>query len=279
MEKSDKIKKIPTIEIENVLQKNSPRYYKFIPHFFVRWLKQKVHQDVINEIIANNYQKNPYEFASSSLDYFQVNRFTKGTENLPLNNKRMVFVANHPLGGLDGMAFIEAVHAIYGDLRFPVNSLLLHVPGLNQIFLPINKLGKQSREALIAIDKVFEGDLPILYFPAGLCSRKMKNKIRDLEWKKTFLTQAIKHKRDVVPVYINGKNSNFFYNLSNFRKNIGVKFNIEMIYLVDEMVKQKNKKLILHFGKPISYKTFDKSKKIQQWLDFVREKTYEMEAI
>lgn len=278
MEKSDKITKIPSIEIEEILQKNSPRYYKFIPHFFVRWLKRTIHQDLMNEIITNNYQKSPYEFASASLDYFQVNRFSKGTENLPPNNKRMVFVANHPLGGLDGMAFIEAVHNVYGNLRFPVNSLLLQVPALNQVFLPINKLGKQSREALIAIDKAFEGDLPILYFPAGLCSRKKKRKIRDLEWKKTFLTQAIKHKRDVVPVFINGKNSNFFYNLSNFRKKIGLKFNIEMLYLVDEMVKQKHKDLIINFGKPISYKTFDKSKNIQEWLDMVRKKTYEMEV-
>lgn len=277
MEKPDEIKKIPIIEIEEILKKNSPRYYKFIPRFFIRWLKRITHLNIINDLIINNYQKTSYEFASASLDSFQVNRLVKGTENLPANNKRMVFVANHPLGGLDGMAFIEAVHNVYGDLRFPVNSLLLNIPGLKQVFLPINKLGKQSREALIAIDKAFEGDLPILYFPAGLCSRKTKRKIRDLEWKKTFLTQAIKHKRDIVPVYISGKNSNFFYNLSNFRKKIGLKFNIEMLYLVDEMVKQKHKDLIINFGKPISYKTFDKSKNIQYWLNFVREKTYEME--
>lgn len=278
MEKANH-EKAPIIEIEKVLKKNSPKYYKFIPRFVVKWLKKTIHQDIVNEVIIKHHKKNPYEFATATLNHFGVNRITKGAENLPPNNKRMVFVANHPLGGLDGMAFIEAVHKIYGDLRFPVNSLLLNVPALNQVFLPINKLGKQSRESLIAIDKAFEGDLPILYFPAGLCSRKTKRKISDLEWKKTFITQAIKHKRKVVPVFINGKNSNFFYNLSNFRKNIGLKFNIEMLYLVDEMVKQNNKNLIVNFGKPIDYKIFIKDKPITHWVDFVRQKTYEMENI
>ncbi len=268
---------IPKIELEKVIRDKSPKFYRLIPGFIIKWLKRTIHQDVLNKIIADNFDKSAYEFAKNSLIHFGVKLSVKGIENLPPDNKRMVFAANHPLGGLDGMAFIQAVYEIYGDLRFPVNDLLLNVPALNDVFIPINKHGTQSRDGIRAIEEAYESDLPVLYFPAGLCSRKIDNKIVDLDWKKSFLTQSIKHQRDVVPVYINGRNSEFFYNLSNRRKKLGLKVNVEMLYLVDEMVKQNNKDLIITFGKPIPWQTFDKSKPIQYWVEYIRTKTYELE--
>ena len=268
---------IPKIDLEKVIKEKNPKLLKLLPGFVLRWLTRTIHQDTLNEIISQNHDKTAYEFAKNSLIYFGLKLTVKGIENLPTHNKRMVFVANHPLGGLDGMAFIQAVSEIYGDVKFPVNDLLLNVPALNQAFIPVNKHGKQSRESIQSIDEAFQSELPVLYFPAGLCSRKIKGKVCDLEWKKAFLTQSIKHKRDVVPVFIKGENSKFFYKLSNFRKAIGLKVNIEMLYLVDEMVKQNNKELIITFGKPIAWQTFDKSKTIVEWVEYLRQKTYEME--
>ena len=269
-------KNIPLINLDKIIKDKSPRAYKAIPKFVLKWLKRTIHQDVLNEIITANYNGSAYDFAKNSLLHFGVKLSYRGAESLPKDNKRMVFVSNHPLGGLDGMAFVQAIHEVYGEMRFPVNDLLLNVPALSNLFLPINKHGKQSRDAIRSIDEAFKSELPILYFPAGLCSRKINKEIVDLEWKKTFLTQAIKYKRDVVPVHINGKNSNFFYNLSNFRKRIGLKANIEMLFLVDEMVKQKNKELIISYGKPISWESFDKQKSIKEWVNFIRNKTYEL---
>ncbi|MDA3890555.1 MAG: 1-acyl-sn-glycerol-3-phosphate acyltransferase [Salinivirgaceae bacterium] len=265
---------ISLIDIDRIIKDKSPRLYKSLPGFIINWLKRTIHQDTLNDIISANYNGTPLSFSKNSLLYFGLKLIVKGTENLPKDNKRMVFVANHPLGGLDGMAFIQAVSEIYDDVKFPVNDLLLNVPALNKGFIPINKHGKQSREAIKAIDDAFLSELPVLYFPAGLCSRKVRGEIVDLGWKKAFLSQAIKHKRDVVPVYINGKNSKFFYNLSNFRKYIGLKANIEMLYLADEMVKQNNKEIVITYGKPIPYQTFDKSKTIWEWVEYVRQKTY-----
>ncbi len=276
MQNSENIS-IQKIDLEKVLKERNPRLLKIIPAFIINWLKRIIHEDKLNYIIEKNYNKEPHEFAGSSVKYLNVNVIVKGKENLPPNNKRMVFVANHPLGGLDGLALVEVVYNIYGEVRFPVNDLLLNVTALKKSLIPINKHGKQSREAIRAIDDAFKSDFPILYFPAGLCSRKVKGKITDLDWKKGFLTQSIRNKRDIVPVHINGENSNFFYNLSNFRKAVGIKANIEMLFLVNEMTKQKNKDLIITFGEPIPWQTFDKSKTIVEWTNFIRNKTYELE--
>ena len=174
------------------------------------------------------------------------------------------------------MALIQVVGRIRQDLVFPVNDILMNVPGLQPLFIPINKHGKNTENVRI-IDETFASDKVILYFPAGLVSRKQKGGvIRDLEWKKTFITKAKRYHRDVIPVYISGRNSNFFYNLANWRKRLGIKANLEMLYLVDEMVKQKDKPIRITFGEPIPYINFDKSRSDSQWAEWVKERVYEL---
>ncbi len=267
---------IPKIDVENVIAAKNPRLLKIIPKFLINKVKRIIHQDKINDFIARNHRETPYQFVKNGLTMFGANITIKGLENLP-QNKRVILVSNHPLGGLDGLVFINTVYDVYGELRFPVNDLLLNLPALRDIFLPINKHGAHSRDALLAIEDAYKSEMPVLYFPAGLCSRKIKGKITDLEWKKHFVTQAIKHQRNVVPVHINGANSNFFYNLSNWRKRLGIKANIEMLYLVDEMYSQYHKSITISFGKPINWQMFDKSRPISHWVEFVRQKCYEME--
>jgi len=110
-----------------------------------------------------------------------------------------------------------------------------------------------------------------------MCSRKVNGRIMDLEWKKNFISKAVQYERDVIPIYFEGRNSNFFYNLAQLRKFFGIKFNIEMMYLADEMFKQKGNKFTIRIGKPIPWQTFDKSKSQSEWAEWVKALVYEME--
>jgi len=177
------------------------------------------------------------------------------------------------------MALIDVAGKVRPDIVFPVNDILMNVPGLQPLFIPINKHGRNTENVRI-IDETFASDKMILYFPAGLVSRKQRGGvIRDLPWKKTFVSKAKKYQRDVIPVHISGRNSNFFYNLANWRKKLGIKANIEMLYLVDEMVKQKGKPIRITFGEPIPWTTFDKSKTDRQWAEEVKKRVYALNAV
>jgi putative hemolysin len=190
---------------------------------------------------------------------------------------RYIVASNHPLGGLDGMALMQELGKFRRDIVFPVNDLLMNVPGLRPLFIPINKHGRNTENARL-IDETFASGKMILYFPAGLVSRKQRihgaTVIRDLEWKNTFIKKAKKYQRDILPVYIEGRNSEWFYNLSFWRKRLGIKANIEMLYLVDEMVKQFNKTITLNVGDVIPCSSFDKSRTDQQWAAWVQEQVY-----
>ena len=154
-----------------------------------------------------------------------------------------------PLGGLDGLVFIYELSKHFREIKFPVNDILTNIKNLSGIFLPVNKHGAQARDVALKIEEAYASDCQILYFPAGLCSRKKRGVIKDLQWQKSFITKSIQHKRDIVPAFFSGRNSDFFYNLANFRKMTGLKANIEMLYLADEMFRQKGKEIDLVFGK------------------------------
>ena len=107
--------------------------------------------------------------------------------------------------------------------------------------------------------------------------QKQGGEIKDLEWKKNFLVKAIKHKRDIIHVHFSGRNSNFFYRLANFRKFTGIKANFEMLYLPNEMFKQKGKDLEISFGPPILHNTILESDLTpQEWSDKLRDLVHDM---
>jgi len=265
------------IEVEKVIGNKNPGLLKVLPGFIINYLKRILHEDEINDFIDRNNSVYGLEFVERIVNEFIKELNTIGIENIP-TDKRILIASNHPLGGMDGVALMHVAGEIRPDILFPVNDLLMNLENIKNLFIPINKHGSNSQNLKI-INDTFASDVSVLYFPAGLCSRKQKHGIiEDLEWKKTFITYARKYQRDVVPTFIDGRNSNFFYNLARFRKKIGIKQNIEMLYLVDETYKQKNKTINIILGKPIPFETFDKRFSDQQWAQKVKEHVYRLRS-
>lgn len=265
------------IVIRDVIARKNPKLLKWMPGFLLRYIERIVHEDDINAVMHNIGHLQGLEFVDALINQeLKINVELKGAENIPLSGGA-IFASNHPLGGLDGIAFMHALGKYRSDIRFLVNDILMNIKNLGSLFIPINKHGSQARDAMKAIDETYASDQAMLVFPAGLVSRKRKNGIiKDLEWKKSFISKAKKYKKDIIPVYIEGRNSDFFYNLARFRKNIGIGANIEMFYLADEMFAQKGKKVTIVIGKPIPYTYFDKTKTEQEWAEKVKEIVYAM---
>ena len=235
------------LNIRKVFKEKSPKIAGILPGFIYRYIERIVHQDGLNDIIRRHGDKYGADFAKACMGDFNVTIEVTGLDTLPVN-KRYLFSSNHPLGGFDGIILMALIGEKFGTVRAMVNDILMNIENLRPIFLPINKHGAHAKENVKIIDKVFMSDLQILTFPAGLCSRKINGEIVDLEWKKNFIAKAISSKRDIVPVHFTGRNSDFFYNLSNFRKKLGIKVNIEMFYLVNELYKHTNGKFKIVFG-------------------------------
>lgn len=270
-----KAPKLKPINLRALFKEKNPKVASLLPGFVFRYINRIAHIDECNEIIKNYGDQEGVEFADSVVRHFNVDEQVVNIENVPTSG-RYIFVANHPLGGFDALLLVRNVSKRIGDLRFLVNDLLMKITPLAPIFIPINKHGGHSRRAAQLIEETYESDKQILIFPAGLASRRIKGRIIDTEWKKHFVQKAVQHKRDVIPVHISGRNSKFFYNLSNTRKFLGIPWNLEMFYLSDETFKHKGDQLTLTFGKPIPYQTFDRSKNAADWAQYVKDILYEL---
>ncbi len=259
------------LDLDKIVKSKNKR----LPRFVMNYLKRIVHQDELNYIMGTYKNLEGLEFVEAVLKYFEIKTRCVGTENVPAEG-RFIFASNHPIGGVDGMVFMQEVGKFFGTTKSMINDLLMNITNMQSLFVGVNKHGATSRESLEEINRVFDSDEQILIFPAGLASRRKKGVIKDTDWKKTVVTRAVKHKRDIIPVHISGRLSNFFYNFANLRKFLRIKANIEMLYLSDETFKQKKKSYVITYGKPISYKTFNKHHSHYEWAQLLKEHVYKL---
>lgn len=263
------------IDIEKVIDSKNPALLKLMPGFLLKYIKRVTHEAWMNEVLDKVDHLHGIDFAKGIISELNIDVELVGAENIPKTGG-IIIAANHPLGGIDGIALIKAISEVRTDMRFLVNDLLMALKNFHPLFIPINKHGKNSADTLAAIEAAYSESYVVLIFPAGLVSRKDESGIRDLQWKKSFISKAKKYKKDILPCLIGGKNSKFFYNLAYWRKKIGIKANIEMFYLADELYKQQGKKVVITVGEQISYKSLDSSKTDAQWADHVKDVVYEL---
>lgn len=267
-----------TIDIEKVLRSKMGSKVKYVPRFVISWLKRLAHEDEVNAFLWENRDKEGTPWLEACVKYLDMDVSIEGEENLPdkHDGKLYTFVSNHPLGGQDGVCLGAIVGRRYdGKFRYLVNDLLMFLPGLRPVCIGINKTGRQARDFPRIVETGFRSDNHILMFPAGLNSRLVGGRIHDLPWKKTFVTKSVQYQRDVVPIYFSGHNSKRFYRIAKWQKMIGLKVNIAMLFLVDEMYKNRHKHFRVVVGKPIPWQTFDSGKKAVEWAKYVEDRVYE----
>lgn len=267
------LKPYAPIVLEEVIANKSQKLARRMPKLLLRYLKRITKIDEINKFMKQQHGKLGFDFVAAGVDYFKLNVTYEGLDNIPKTGKQFV-AANHPLGGLDGMAMTDLVGKVRRDIKFPVNDILMSVSNMSPIFIPINKHGSNTDNIEVLEDN-FKKEQLLLFFPAGLVSRRQKGgEIKDLEWKHTIINKAIKYQRDIIPTYIHASNTRFFYNLAHLRKILGIKANLEMLYLVDEVYKQIGGTIHYRFGKPIPYTHFDKSKSPREWAKWLQDHVY-----
>jgi len=270
-----KDQEIEKFDIKKVFYEKSPRIARLMPGFIYAYLKRILHQDFINDYLGRHGDKMGLDFMEAAYQEFNVDMKILGEKNLP-ESGRFLFVANHPLGGFDGNMLIYIIRKHYPRVVFLVNDILMNLKNMDEFFIPINKHGGQSRESVKQLDEAYRSGIQIISFPSGMVSRKLKGKIQDLVWQKNFIIKAKQYQRDVIPVHISGRNSNFFYRLANVRKFLGIKWNLEMLYLIDETYKHQNKTFSFTIGKPIPYTDFDHRYTPIEWAARVRDVVYRL---
>ena len=265
-------------DIPAILRQKAPNTH--VPAFLVRYLERITHVKQMNAFLRKYPDLRRYEFIERVIsEELGCSASIDGTEHIPTDGKPVIFVSNHPLGGLDGMIIAQLIHQTRKrPLKVIVNELLMFMEPIADLWAPVNKVGKLSKEQAAEMQRMWESETDVMTFPAGACSRLQRIdghwQIRDLEWQKNFIQRAREYQRDIVPIYFEGRNSRFFYALALIRKILHIKLNIEMLYLVDEMYGAHGKHFKVHVLPPIPYSTFDNSRSPKEWAKYVKSIVY-----
>lgn len=236
------------IDVKAIVTQRAP----WVPGWVVRWLRRILHEAELNRYLADYGALPPVSFIHACLRDMGVGYHSEGLEELDPAG-RYIFASNHPFGGMDGLMLADEISSKFGDVRVVVNDLLMNLAPLAPIFVPVNKHGRQNPRYAQRYNDAFASAMPIVTFPAGLCSRRTRGRVADLPWKPNFIRKAIAERRDVVPVFCEGELSRRFYRLANIRKWLGIKANIEMLFLPDEMFRQRGRTLRMVVGEPIGW--------------------------
>lgn len=265
------------VEVEKIIETKNPELARKVPRFVYRWLKKTIHQQELNDGLAKLSHLEGIDFADGVIDLFDMNLIIHGEDNLGAID-RPILVANHPLGGFDGVVLMSVVGRHFPELAVPANDILMHLKNLQSIFIPVNKTTRSGNSASL-FQEALASQKAVIQFPAGMCSRKKGSVIRDLTWRRSFVVEGRKTSRPIVPVYISGENSWFFYTLAKVRKIFRISFNLEMLFLADEMFKQRGKTIHIVFGTPILPHEYSDGSTAGSWARAIKHRVYQLSQI
>lgn len=217
----------------------------------IKLIQSLTHEKDINDFIENNQHLKGFAFLDAVLHYFnfsyRVN--SQSLERIP-SQGRVIMVANHPIGSLDGLALLKMVRTVRPDVRIVASDLLNNIDPLKALFLGVeNTTGKSTHKTQFKnILAALENEEAVIIFPAGEVSRIRPNGVRDGKWKPGFLKLAKKSKAPIQPIYIDARNSSLFYALSTLYKPLGT------MILVKEMFNKKHQEIQFFVGKQIPWK-------------------------
>ena len=263
------------IDVAKSIKESDSKLLAKLPSFVVRLISKIVKEKQINELLNKYSDDIGGDFLENILKELNITLKIEGLENLPINEK-CFFVSNHPFGIIDGLTLTSIVNHKYGHLKAIANDAFDYIPHLKPFIISVNVYGKSSKEHITALEKTYQSNIPITHFPAGAVSRITAGKIQDDVWKKSFVKKAKQHKRDIVPFYIHGKNSNLFYSVYRIRKWFGISQNIELVLLPGEMFKKRNKIIKINIGKPIPHNSLDKTASDSEWAQKIRNQVYQL---
>ncbi len=236
------------IDVSKLLAAKNPVAARRLPRSVHRLLQLIAHQRELNRFFSETGECSGCGLVETALRRLDVRVAVRGVENLP-GTGHFVLCANHPTGGIDGLVLMNLLCRRYGGLKVPANDLLSTLPGFHDLVVPVDKHGSNVRRFKLYED-AYRSSLPVLVFPAGRTARFRGGRLVDFPWNKAFIRQARKSKRVLIPVHLSGRNSRRFYLIWNLRRIFRVATNLEMLFLVDELLRLRGTEVSVVIGRP-----------------------------
>ena len=228
-------------------------------------------------VLAKCYESAPkklgtQQFLSGVLDYLGVRvkaiDSQKVLPNLPKEGPLLI-VANHPLGGLEGVAITQLLLELRADTKVLTNNLLTRIPELQSTFIGVDVLSKNAArenvKGIRAASQHLKAGGALLIFPAGkVASVNVRSgKVEDHPWNRFAGNLLRRTGAACLPIYVDGYNSRFFYAMALIHSKL------RTLLLPRELANKTGSELKLIIGeviKPQEVKRFNDDRAVTDYL-------------
>lgn len=244
------------LNIEQAIQEKFPSFEQRSPWVkkpTIHLLRKLTHEQEVNRFLDTHQDLKGFDFIDQVLDYFNFSYSTSHRDraNIPATG-RVVIVANHPLGALDGLSLLKLVDEVRRDVKIVANDMLMKFDALSSLFHPVDNLSKSTHKSHVsAIIDSLKNEEAIIVFPAGEVSRIRPNGVRDGKWNKGFLNFAQKTQSPILPIHIAARNSSLFYGCSMVYKPLAG------MMLAHEIFNKNEQTIAMRVGKMIPYQQIE----------------------
>ncbi|MDT8372200.1 MAG: GNAT family N-acyltransferase [Gammaproteobacteria bacterium] len=240
------------LNIEDAIHQKFPSFESKSPWIkkpTISLLRKLSHEREVNHFLDTHQDLKGFDFVEQVLEHFDFSYAIadRDRKNIPATG-RVVIVANHPLGALDGLALLKLVGEIRRDVRIVVNDMLMNFKAVEELLLPVDNLNKITQKSSVArIIDCLNNDEAVIVFPAGEVSRIRPNGVRDGRWTNGFLSFAKRTRSPILPIYVNARNSPLFYSSSMVYKPLAG------MLLAHEIFNKNSKTIKIRVGEAIPY--------------------------
>ena len=216
-------------------------------------LRKLTREQEINAFLHENQGITGIDFIDKIFEYFNFSYSVSQRErtNIPAQG-RLIIIANHPIGSLDGLALLHLVSSVRRDVKIIANDLLTAFEPLHELLLPLDNMTRGAyKQSYKNILMALEDEQAVIIFPAGEVSRASPQGIRDGKWQAGFLHFARKAKAPLLPIFVSAKNSLLFYSASMIFKPLATAL------LAHEMFNKHSSEIKFRVGEVIPQQTLE----------------------
>lgn len=183
----------------------------------------------------------------------------------------LIVVANHPFGGLDGLAALALIKRRRPDVKILANHLLNRIPETHEDCFFVDPFGRTRSVAVVraAIKHVKSGGA-LAIFPAGeVSSLKLRDReVADIAWNASIGSIVRSTGASVLPMFFGGRNSDAFQ-LAGL-----ISPRLRTLMLPRELLKKRGTTIDVEIGNAIPQAKLRKFPTDEELAAYLRVRTY-----
>ena len=265
------------IEIRSLIETKSPQFFRKIPgfagHAIVYALERLIHVRELNEFLAQHGHKISWDFVDAMFEYLDFGYILdeEARQHIPAQG-RLLCVANHTLGPLDGLALLKVIGEVRKDVRIVASDVLQEVENVSDLILPYDLYStKLQKRNIIGITRALQQEQAVIFFPAGEVAKLTRRGITDAPWRQGPVRLAQKYDVPILPIHVNARHSTLYYFVALLYPHLST------FLLPHESLKKRSKRIRITIGEPLLYEHLAaQSSDISSQTRFLRQHVYQL---